>query len=179
MFWFWGLLAVGVLVTLLRRDGVRFVAVCLAFGAAALLPYSFLTYMPRVPSRHTYMASVALALVVGAALTHLAPRIKSGWMTALVTVIVLHNCIYLWTYKQRQFKERAMPTAALIDVLKSTSGPVVVECFPFPKSVAVQAATIAAGASPRRLIFRDSSDCTTWRLTPAAVTETAWENRGQ
>ena len=32
----------------------------------SLLPYSFLTYMPVVPSRHTYLAGVGLALIVAA-----------------------------------------------------------------------------------------------------------------
>ena len=30
------------------------------------MPYSFLTYMPRLPSRHTYLASVGLAFIVAA-----------------------------------------------------------------------------------------------------------------
>ncbi|MCX7603144.1 MAG: glycosyltransferase family 39 protein, partial [Bryobacteraceae bacterium] len=36
---------------------------------AALLPYAFLTYMPRIPSRHHYLASAGMALLVAAAAT--------------------------------------------------------------------------------------------------------------
>lgn len=179
MFWIWGLLATGVLVVFLRGAGLRFAGVSLAFGAAALLPYAFLTYMPRVPSRHTYMASVVLALVVGYALAELAARWKPRWVAAIAVLIVLQNCVYLWTYKQTQFMERAMPTVALIDLLKSTRGPVVVECFPYSKTIAYQAATIEAGVSADRVVFREQSNCTSWRYTPLDLTEAAWENRGQ
>lgn len=40
--------------------------------ALALLPYVFLTYQTRVPSRHTYLASAGLAMLAGAALHRLA-----------------------------------------------------------------------------------------------------------
>jgi hypothetical protein len=162
-----------------RSAGVRFVGAALAFGAVALLPYSFLTYMPRVPSRHTYLASVALAIVVGAALTALAPRLHGWRMTALVLVVVLHNCGYLWIYKQKQYLERAMPTVELVNVLRSTTTPVLVECFPYSKSIALQAATIAARTNPDRLLFRDSADCTTYRFMPLPVTNASLDNHGR
>ena len=178
MFWFWGLLATIVLIALWRGAGIRFLAVALSFAAVALLPYSFLTYMPRVPSRHTYMASAALAIAVGAAFTALASRLSGRRIAALATVVVLHNCGYLWFYKQKQYMERAMPTAALIELLRSTDGPVVVECFPYAKTVATQAAVIAARTDPGRLIFRDVPNCTTWRYAPV-LAQVSWENRGR
>jgi hypothetical protein len=181
MFWFWGLLAVVVLVATLRRTGIRFVLAALAFSAAALLPYSFLLYMPRVPSRHTYLASAALAMVVGYAYVQLSSRLSRRWMTAIAAAVIVHNCGYLWFYKQGQFLERAMPTVALIETLKSSDGQIVVECFPYAKTLAEQAARIAAGTSERRLIFRDPEDCRGgWRYTPLAqVTEASWEKPGQ
>jgi hypothetical protein len=158
---------------------MRFLVAALAFAAVALLPYSFLTYMPRVPSRHTYLASAALAMVVGAAFTALAPRLHGWRLTALATVIVLHNCGYLWFYKQRQFLERAMPTVALVKVLRSTTAPVVVECFPYSKSIARQAAIIAAGTEPGRLIFRDAANCTTYRYAPLPIANASWDHRSR
>jgi hypothetical protein len=55
----WGAAALGLLWWL--RTERAAIAACLFWMAVMLLPYSFLTYMDRVPSRHTYLASAGLA----------------------------------------------------------------------------------------------------------------------
>jgi hypothetical protein len=134
LFWFWGFIAVAALVWWRAVSYVRLAAVAAAWIAITFLPYSFLTYMPRVPSRHTYFASAGLALVVGAWLwTWWERRAANGrWaVVTLAAVIVAHNCGYLWTRKQRQYEERARPTAALTEYGRKFSGPVPVRCFPY------------------------------------------------
>jgi hypothetical protein len=148
LFWFWGLLAV---VSLLAWRAVRFwklAALAAAWIVLTFLPYSFLTYMPRVPSRHTYFASAGLALVVGAWLWMLWERRGPGrrWVVgALAAIIVLHNCGYIWTRKHRQFQERARATEELIEYGRKVDGPVPVRCFPYPLVLAELALDIELG----------------------------------
>jgi hypothetical protein len=76
LFWFWGLASVLVLLALRPSRWRRTLIFAAVWIVVTFLPYSFLTYMPRVPSRHTYLASAGLSLVVAAAL--LAFRARAG-----------------------------------------------------------------------------------------------------
>jgi hypothetical protein len=89
--------------------------------------------MPRVPSRHTYFASVGLAIVVSAAFWGFRERfVRRSWMSwALATVIIVHNIAYLWVRKQAQYLELAAPTERLVDFAAQVEGPVFVHCFPY------------------------------------------------
>ena len=133
LFWIWGWL--GVLALALWRSGTRTGLAILgtAWAGIALLPYCFLTYMPRVPSRHTYFASVGLAMLVSAAFWAFWERFQARlWMSwALAAVIILHNCVYLWVRKQGQFLELAAPTEQLVVFASEIEGPVFVHCFPY------------------------------------------------
>lgn len=134
LFWFWGLLSLLAIGIWRRKRWRRLLWATAAWMVVTFLPYSFLTYMPHVPSRHTYFASVGLAWVVGAGFLTMKGRLqrRSRWApAALVVLIILHNSIYLWTRKQRQFAERAAPTEALVEFAAKTRAPVVVECFPY------------------------------------------------
>ena len=97
------------------------------------LPYVFLTYMPRVPSRHTYWASAGLALAVGVVFVQGLPRLadRRRVMAAAGAVIIIHNCGYLWTKKLGQYQERARATEELIAYSSRAKGPVRVRCFPY------------------------------------------------
>ena len=66
LIWFWGLAAFLVLAVLRPARWLRTVTFAAVWVVITFLPYAFLTYMPRVPSRHTYFASAGLALVVAA-----------------------------------------------------------------------------------------------------------------
>ena len=167
MLWVWGLVAVGVLLALRRREALPLLGIALAWAAVTLLPYSFLTYMLRVPSRHTYLASVGLALLAGGAMVALYDRFwpsRRVAVTAAVLFVMVQNVGYIWTRKHSQFLERARPTEELISVARTTSGPIVLECFPFPKAVAVAAVRLAAGSDPTRLRFVDTAGCEGFRI---------------
>lgn len=158
MLWVWGWLSVVVLGLWRERGRLELLLVALAWAAIAFLPYSFITYMPRVPSRHTYFASVALAWVVGAALLALWNRAGSrrAWAVgAVAAVLLLHNCGWVWTRKYDQFADRARPTEKLLEFVKTAKGPVYVHCFPYPVLVAIWAADMRLG---REVIYVQSPD---------------------
>jgi hypothetical protein len=134
LFWIWGLLSLLALLALRARQWTKLLGVAMIWVTVTLLPYCFLTYMPRVPSRHTYLASVGLAWIVAAGFLTLKERWNNSkpWvLSALLAVVLIHNCIYLWTRKHQQFVLRAAPTEALIDFARRMSGPIYVKCFPY------------------------------------------------
>jgi hypothetical protein len=154
MLWFWGGLSLLVLALWRERQRVRLLLAAGAWAAITFLPYSFLTYMPRVPSRHTYFASVALAWVVAAALLAFERRSTPGrrWAVgAIAAIIVLHNCGYVWTRKYQQFLERARPTEELIGFARTAAGPVYVHCFPYPSPIPEWAVEMQAGKAVVRI----------------------------
>jgi hypothetical protein len=132
LFWIWGWL--GVLALIVWRDPgrTRLAVLGAAWAGIALLPYCFLTYMTRVPSRHTYFAAVGLAVVVSAAFWKFQERFqRRPWLSwALAAVIVIHNCAYLWVRKQAQFLDRAALTEHLVIFAAGVEGPVFIHCFP-------------------------------------------------
>ena len=103
---------------------IRTFSWALLWAVISLGPYSFLTYMPRVPSRHTYLPSAGLALLVGAAAALLYADFwarRRALLALLAAAVVVHNAGYIWTRKQRQFQERARMTTELVDLARRTS----------------------------------------------------------
>ena len=121
------------------RHYAQLAAMSFAWMILTLLPYCFLTYMPRVPSRHTYLAAAGLAIIIAASLLALAdrsPRLRHAAI-ALAAAFVIAQTSYIWTKKQHQFEERAMPTERLIEYLAGVDEPVMLSpCFPYSKEVA-------------------------------------------
>lgn len=113
MLWIWGVVALAVAAAwgiALRR---RLLVFAVVWMAATLLPYSFLLYMNRVPSRHTYFAAVGLAMLIGLAWDGIAAHWtqRPQWlMPALAAVVFAHNCGYLWVKKLPQYERRAAAT---------------------------------------------------------------------
>ncbi len=144
-----------VLAMLSKESGV--IVVALTWVANAFIPYSFLSDMPRVPSRHTYLASLGLSLVVAKGLLCLYRHFRGShyqWVVyAVAFVILAHNLGYLWTKKQAQYEERAAPAEALIDMVKESNGPVYVHCFPYGEEIARKAVEVGAGRSPYRVVW--------------------------
>ena len=170
MLWIWGFAAIAVLAVWRRRALMPLLGIALAWSAISLLPYSFLTYMSRVPSRHTYLASVGLAILAGAAFVALYDRFGASQRAVVafaVCAVLLHNVGYIWTRKQEQFMERARPTEELIALARETRGAITVECFPFPRAVAKSAVRLGAGSDPARLRFVDAPGCREVRYTVA------------
>jgi hypothetical protein len=170
LFWFWGLLAV---LAILLWKPERFPRV-LALGAAwiglSLIPYSFLTYSRRIPSRQLHLASVGLALIVGLALLALYQRYwprRRAVVATVCVVLVAENVTYLWTKKRSQFLERAAPTEQLIAMTRNTPGPVYVRCFPRPRIVADAAVQLMLGVQPSDRLLWTQDEA---RAHPDAVT---------
>ena len=145
LFWFWG--AVALIVGLwsrsaeFRRVG-QFAAVWIVI---TFLPYVFLTYMPRVPSRHTYWASAGLSLIVGAAIVQGLPRLtdRRVVLAGVAAAIIAHNCSYLWIKKLGQYRERARPTEELLEFSRRSPDPVRVRCFPYGSDIVFYSLEIA------------------------------------
>ncbi len=153
MLFFWGALAA----LLVGRQ--RTLAFCLGWMAVALVPYSFIGYMSRVPSRHTYFAAVGLALLVGSGWQLAAERWRTArpWLApAVAALVVFHNCAYLWTRKHQQYLERAAPTERLLEHLhahRRYQGPVWVLNFPYDKYVAYSAVAVATDRPPDSVVI--------------------------
>jgi len=139
LLWFWG--AVGLIPILILKPAryLRILFIALGWAAISLIPYSFLTYSRRIPSRQLHLASVGLSILVGLALLGLFeakwPR-RRAVVLAVCAAMVAHNVIYLWTKKRTQFLERAAPTEELIAFARANKGFIYIECFPRPRLVA-------------------------------------------
>ncbi|MBI2822766.1 MAG: glycosyltransferase family 39 protein [Acidobacteria bacterium] len=164
LLWFWGLLAlVALLSAAAKRERGRTVMLGLAWMGIGLIPYSFLAYSTRIPSRQTYLASLGLAWIVAAGLLALRERLRSSHrkiFIGLCTVIILHNIGYLWTKKRQQFLERAEPTEQLIALARSTRHLIYVRCFPRQRIIAEDAVRLSAGRAASDLIW-DAAEANT------------------
>lgn len=151
LFWFWGLLSVLVLAAWKRQ---AFPWIAFAWIAISLVPYSFLTYMHRIPSRQTYLASAGLAWVVGAGILAFRERFQGSRIVvpAVLAILLVHNAGYLWTRKRAQYLKRAAPTEQLIELSRKVKGPIYVKCFPRPREIAEEAVRLTTG-KPDQLIF--------------------------
>ncbi|MFN3326244.1 MAG: hypothetical protein ACK5AZ_22335 [Bryobacteraceae bacterium] len=159
LFWIWGLVALALLRVSRAAAGGRALWFGIAWAAVTLLPYSFLTYMSRVPSRHTYLASAGIAMVVAMGLLALYGRAGRGRIlaVAVAAVCILHNIGYIWIRKHAQFVERAEPTEALLRFVAEFHGPFYVRCFPYGMNVVVTALQ-ATGARATLLSAREAAE---------------------
>ena len=143
MLWFWGVLGLAVvtLFGLWRRRALEFSAVWIV---CTLLPYSFLLYMSRVPSRHTYFAAAGLALFIGSAVAMLRDRWRTRWLLpAFAILVAVHNCGYLWAKKLPQYERRAQATEHFLDFARQHAGVIEVSCRgPYPMDVYRHAAAV-------------------------------------
>ncbi len=156
LFWFWGALAIGYSLIVRRWRVVR-MELCLAFALSTLLflPYLFLTYMDRVPSRQTYMASAALAFVVGSALNHAAKACAWRHFALVCVAIAFHNIGYISLVKRRQFINRAEPTEKFLAIARTTNEQIYIACFPRPKIIAQAAAQLVLGRQSGQVVVRN------------------------
>jgi len=134
MLWIWGVISLAVLWRYRRKARWAVVAIAFVWAAVGLAPYSFLTYMTRVPSRHTYLASVGLALMVGAAYLVLRENLVLRRPLAIAGfwfLVVGHNAGFLWIYKLPQYQRRAVPTERFVAFARETDRPIHVRCAPY------------------------------------------------
>lgn len=136
LLWVWGGIAAAVLLYRHWRTERAWLAGVAGWMFIALLPYSFLTYQTSVPSRHTYLASVGIAILIGRAWLALSAYRPAA---AVAAVCLLYQVGYLWIYKYPQYVERARPTELLLDAVRDHRGPVELTCFPYTAEVARRA----------------------------------------
>lgn len=141
MLWIWGLISAGVLVLYRERARWRVAGLALAWMGVALLPYSFLLYQSRVPSRHTYLAAAGLAFIIAAAWRALPARGPAAAL--LAAALLIHNGGYLWVRKLPQYERRAEATQRFLDFSAANPGPVRVVCAPYGRAVLADAAAVA------------------------------------
>ena len=144
LLWVWGLLALAALLVLRATQYRRAAVTAAVWTGLALVPYSFITYMHRVPSRHTYLASAGLALLVGAGFVALRDRVGLRWALAAASLVIAVNVEILWTKKRQQFLEPAAPTERLIALARKVNGPIYMRCFPDPGMIADSAVRMCA-----------------------------------
>lgn len=144
MLWPWGFAALAA-IAMAGRAYLPATAFSLAWIGASLIPYAFLTYMPFVPSRHTYIASAGAALIAACGFRAIQSRVRPGWAIAAVAIFVGVEWGYLWTRKHRQYLERAAPTEAFVAKIRNHTGEVVVHCFPFGLDPIVRAGQMIRG----------------------------------
>ena len=136
----WGLLALVALGVFRARDYLRLTVYSFAWMIIGLIPYSFLTYMNRVPSRQTYLASVGLSLLVAAAMVCVWERLGGRSLVVLATFILMVNVTILWRKKADQYRTRSLPTDMLINAVRHADGPIHIRCYPYIPLVAESAA---------------------------------------
>lgn len=147
LLWIWGVPAVAILWWRRERSGWLLWAAGF-WIAVTILPYSFLTYMPRVPSRHVYWASAGLAFLVAGAWVLLWDSRRTRWVaTAAAGAMIVHNLGWLWIKKYPQYVRRAEPTEAVIRYAREMPGPLRLKCFPYPPEVAERAVRVRLGRS--------------------------------
>ena len=156
LLWVWGAAALPLLFAKAARPWRMAVIVAGAWMVLTLLPYSFLTYMPRVPSRHTYLASVGLSLIVAVGLLafrEYARKWNRAWLVpAVACVIVVQQCGHLWTIKRRQYAERARPTEELISLAGKGAKEIRAKCFPYSPLVGELALQFRLSAEARPVL---------------------------
>ncbi|MCX6613202.1 MAG: hypothetical protein NTW74_20420 [Acidobacteria bacterium] len=151
LFTLWGLAAVAVLVYFRKSIDWRGPLLAFVWIPVALAPYSFVVYQPRVPSRHVYMASIGIALILAFALAKLLPmRIATN---AILAAYLIFNTGYIWFYKHGQFVERAEVTERMIGDAKALvsqygTRPIRVLCFPLAPEIASIALNERLGIDP-------------------------------
>jgi hypothetical protein len=158
MLWIWGGVALLVLALARKQVNWTLAAIAGAWMLITLLPYAFVGYQPRVPSRHVYLAMVGRSLILALAM-------GIFWhyrrVTAMVAVLfVVWNTAYVSIYKQAQFAARANVTEKLVhEASKLNGGAFEVECFPHAPELAELALNQRLGVDLQKVKARRDGNC--------------------
>lgn len=122
--WIWGGLSLAVIAVSWARINRKVLVFAAVWFLAGLVPYSFLTYMPRIPSRHHYVASVGMALIISAAFQEFIGRRRRPALIAalLASAFLAHNWTYLWISKKPQFEWRASLIEGFVNFVAEQPG---------------------------------------------------------
>ncbi len=161
LLWIWGWLACAVLLFAKPRleRFRRWAVPALLWMGIALIPYSFNTYSTQIPSRHTYLASAGLAMLVGLALAGIVEELRwrRAWVTALVAIVLIYNVGWLWMKKRPQFLQRGEPSEHLIRFAREHPGPIWIACYPHNERMAAEEALrLALGRPPSSLVWSEA-----------------------
>jgi hypothetical protein len=153
--WIWGIVGLIVILAFALRKRYALMTLALGWILITLLPYSFLTYMPRVPSRHHYLAAVGCSLILALGATALQERVGKQWVIGMCVLLIgFHHTSYLWTVKFHQFRERSEPIEALLRFMRREQGrPVMIRCFPYSFDEARRAVVLRLGEPEGSLIL--------------------------
>lgn len=118
-----GMVGAGVAVTRRLREGDgRFALFCLGWIVLAFLPCAFFRNYDRIPSRYSYLPSVAAAALVGwwAAAWAARGMTRRSRMLTLAAVVgfALSNIAYLWRIDRVRYQGSSDISRALADVLQ-------------------------------------------------------------
>ena len=138
----WGFGAIAVIVYFRKQIHPALLISSALWILVCLAPYAFIAYQPRVPSRHVYLASLGVALLLAIAFRQLSHRRLLA--NVLLVSYIVANTSYIWIYKHDQFLQRAMVTEQLVEsAAKLTEGQpnprLQVACFPLAPEIAVVA----------------------------------------
>ncbi len=161
LFSVWGFAALAVLIYFRRSLDWRLPGIALLWIPIALAPYSFVAYQPRVPSRHVYLASLGVAILLALAYQFLLVRRRVA--IGLVLAYMVFNTSYIWFYKHDQFVERGEVTEHLIRDAKlitaeHSQGPLQVSCFPLSPEIASIALAKHLGLDESQIAVERSRD---------------------
>lgn len=130
----------------------------------SILPYSFLLYLDHIPSRHTYLPSIAAAgLFAQAALAARQRARASAVVSGAVLLLFAWNVAYIWI-KDKQYEERARPTRALIKALDERArlaggeGRIYIKGFELPAIYAAAATELFTTVDPKRIVLVETSN---------------------
>jgi uncharacterized membrane protein (UPF0136 family) len=120
-YWIWGLLSLPLLLLRKPRRLPRICWFAALWVPLAIAPYSFLSYMPSVPSRHHYLAAMGVAILLSVAFWRVMRTRAAPLAIVLAPLIFLaHNWSYLWIHKKTQFAERAAPIEEFLRDVRRT-----------------------------------------------------------
>jgi len=154
--WVWGGLALITLAILWRKVDVKIPALAAVWLVGGLLPYAFLTYMPRIPSRHHYVASVGSAILIALAFCLFLESRRRWRLTAaiLACAFIAHNWGYLWVSKRPQFEWRAAVIEGFVDFVSQNRNTRVVNgCSELNHGEAWKAVQYRLGLNPEDVIL--------------------------
>src|SRR5215813_911226 len=186
MLWFWGLSATIAIFLWSRSDRITSdrsipdprssildlrssILLSFLWIGIGFIPYMFVDYMHRIPSRQIYLASAGLAWLMGAAIVIMKERYGKNYqrmVAAVLLIILFHNVVYLWTKKRQHFLERAQPTERLLSLARSVDGPIFVKCFPLAPIHAEAAVELILNKPASALIWNEEDA----RKRPPAAT---------
>ncbi len=165
MFWVWGIVGLSLLYYLRKQVDWPLVAFGLAWILISLAPYSFVDYMPRVPSRHVYLAGVGRALMLAAAFGLLWKHRRT--MATVACLYLVWNVAYVWLYKHDQFAARAQVTEDVVDQARGLNAASYrIECFPHAPELAVLAISQRLNVDEKKVSASRSGNCVSLSVLP-------------